>query len=318
MLEKRQRVEKTKIEHSIAYYLRVLVAGTLMGLANLVPGVSGGTMILACGVYEDFVAAVSAFTTLRIRKNHVIFVALIAMSAGGIILVLAGSVKRLVELHRPEMYSLFIGLAWGGVPLVMSHISRWRNKERLCLVAGLALMLAIALIEPTKGQVRSIPYYVLGGVFGSSAMVLPGISGAYVLMIMKLYEPILGAVHSFKEALSARAFSQIPFGIIIPVGIGVVVGIVAFSNAINFLLKRYRNTVTAFLLGLLIGAVFGLLPFSPLMSMASWNMDRPVRNVLGYVVHGGAIATPLQVLGCFGLLALGAVGSYSLSRVKEK
>ena len=294
----------------------MLVAGGLMGLANLVPGVSGGTMILACGVYEDFVGTVSAFTTARAKGQHVLFAALIAASAGAVIVMLAGPTEHLVVSHRAAMYSLFIGLAWGGIPLVRSQVTRWRVKEVVCLVAGLALMAVVAVIQPAGGAIKSTPYFFVGGVLGSSAMVLPGISGAYVLMVMRLYEPILGAVHSLKEAMAARSMAGVEFGIIIPVALGVVAGIVAFSNAIHFMLKRFRNPVTAFLLGLLIGAVFGLFPFNPIVSITSWGMPAHQVLPLAFLYGVGRIVTAAQIAVCLGLLAAGMLCSYGLSRIK--
>jgi len=304
------------IKHSWTYSLRVLVAGALMGLANLVPGVSGGTMILACGVYEDFVGTVSAFTTARIKRSHVFFAALIAVSAGAVILMLAGPTEYLVRSQRAAMYSLFIGLAWGGIPLVWSQVSRWRRKEFISLGAALALMAVVALIKPSGGAIKSTPYFFLGGVLGSSAMVLPGISGAYVLMVMQLYEPILGAIHSLKQAISARTLSGVEFGVLIPVGVGVVAGIAAFSNAINFMLKRFRDPVTAFLLGLLIGAVFGLFPFDPVATAVSWQMPAELSAPMAALSGGASIVTPLQLAACSGLLVTGMLCSYGLSRIK--
>ena len=98
---------------------RVLFAGALMGWANLVPGVSGGTMLLVCGVYPAFIRAVTDLTALRFRAATLAWVA--ALAAGGALAVLAsaGAVKALVEAHPIAMYSLFIGLTLGGLPLVL-------------------------------------------------------------------------------------------------------------------------------------------------------------------------------------------------------
>ena len=97
---------------------RGVLGGTLMGLANLVPGISGGTMLLAAGVYPGFIAGIAEVTTLRFRLRSLLLLGAIVASAAVGILLLAGTVRSLVVDHRWIMYSLFIGLTLGGVPLV--------------------------------------------------------------------------------------------------------------------------------------------------------------------------------------------------------
>jgi len=97
---------------------RGAIGGTLMGLANLVPGVSGGTMLLAAGVYPAFITAIAEVTTLRFRPRSLVLLGSVVAAAGIVILLMAGAVKGLVRDHRWIMYSLFIGLTLGGVPLL--------------------------------------------------------------------------------------------------------------------------------------------------------------------------------------------------------
>ena len=98
--------------------IRAAAGGTLMGLANLVPGISGGTMLLAAGIYPRFIRAIAELSTFKFRRASIIVLAVVALCAAAAIFLLAGPVKDLVVEYRWVMYSLFIGLTLGGVPIV--------------------------------------------------------------------------------------------------------------------------------------------------------------------------------------------------------
>ena len=252
------------------------IGGLLMGLANLVPGISGGTMLLAAGIYPDFVDSIAEITTLRFHKKAFVVLATVLGTAAVAILLLAGVVRGLVIDHRWVMYSLFIGLTLGGVPLVW-RLARPANPAVFWGLAGgflLMLLMAGMLGEPGGGGGGgSGPNFLLlvgAGVLGSSAMILPGISGGYLLLLLGQYEVILGAVDRVKigllgdSATGASADLSVATGaldVVIPVGIGVVVGMVGVSNLLRWLLKRHEKPTLGALLGLLFGAVVGIWPF---------------------------------------------------------
>ena len=253
-----------------AVALRGAVGGVLMGLANLVPGISGGTMLLAAGVYPEFISAVADLTILRIRRRAVLLLAAVIGAAALSILLLAGVVKDLVITHRWVMYSLFIGLTLGGIPLVWRLARRLTTGVLLGSLAGLAVMLVMAGgIDTVRSDAG--PNYVLltvSGLVGASAMILPGISGGYLLLLLGQYEPILGAVDRFKVGLLGSPGLGPDLGVALdalkvlgPVGIGLVVGVVGMSNLVRWLLVRFEKQTLGVLLGLLAGAVVGLWPF---------------------------------------------------------
>jgi putative membrane protein len=251
--------------------LRGVLGGTLMGLANLVPGISGGTMLLAAGVYPGFIEAIAEVTTLRFKTRSVLLLGTIVATAALGILLLAGTVKTLVVDHRWVMYSLFIGLTLGGVPLV------WRMARPLdrSLVAGgvvaFGIMVAMALTGGADGADVGGNYALvfMAGVAASSAMILPGVSGGYLLLLLGQYEAILGTVDQLKLGLLGNGASSGPdfalildaMHVVIPLGLGIVVGVVGVSNLLKWLLHHYEKATLGALLGLLLGAVVGLWPF---------------------------------------------------------
>jgi len=253
-------------------YVRGALGGALMGLANLVPGISGGTMLLATGVYPAFIASIAEFTTLKWRLRSISLLAAVGVAAALAILLLAGPVKTLVVDHRWIMYSLFIGLTLGGLPLVWRLAKPVDGRVAAGGVGGFALMVAMAFglgAGAGGGEAHGF-LLVLAGLAGSSAMILPGVSGGYLLLLLGQYEAILGGIDLLKRGLLGDSATGAPadFGlvidsmaIVIPVGIGVVVGIVGVSNLLKWLLDRHAKATLGVLLGLLLGAVVGLWPF---------------------------------------------------------
>ena len=240
--------------------LRLLVGGALMGLANLVPGISGGTMLVAAGVYRRFVDAVSDATRLRLSMITIVTLALIVFGAGAAVVLGARPVAYGLEHARWAMYALFIGLTIGGVPSLYALVKPLTPQTIGFAVLGLVVMLGVVFVQESQagaGGGGGSNWLMLGiaGAAGAAAMVLPGVSGAYLLLLLGQYEAVVTAIKDLARGdLSAMST-------VIPVGVGVLVGIAVVSNALRWLLHRYERATLAVLLGLLIGAPAGLYPF---------------------------------------------------------
>lgn len=304
---------------------RGAMGGLLMGLANLVPGISGGTMLLAAGVYPNFVRAVAEVTTLKFRKDSMVVLAAVAGSALLAIGLLAGLVKDFVVGHRWVAYSIFIGLTLGGVPIVWGLIKKGSREVWAGAAAGFAVMAAIAVWQASGDSsvgpsTAGFGLFFFAGIAGASAMILPGISGGYLLLVMGVYVAILAGIEDVKNALKAGDMGALMdplMGVVVPVGLGTVIGIVAVSNLIKWLLAKYERPTLGVLLGLLAGAVVGLWPF-----------QRGVAPNVGDVIKGqvltaetiGDVApkdfaietfTPgaVEVLGALGLIVAGYIAT---------
>ena len=248
--------------------LRCLLGGALMGLANLVPGISGGTMLLAAGIYPRFIQALADLSGLRLRKDSFLVLGLVGIAAATAILLGAGTVKDAVVEHRWAMYSLFIGLTLGGVPVLWQMTRPATNAFWVGTVAGLFVMAWLAWTQAhgaSSAESREgIAIMFFAGIAGASAMILPGVSGGYLLLVLGVYVPILSAIDTLKEALTANdlaSASDSILGVVLPVGIGVAIGVLLVSNLLKLVLERYEQPTLGVLMGLLIGAVFGLWPF---------------------------------------------------------
>jgi putative membrane protein len=252
--------------------VRGAIGGTLMGLANLVPGISGGTMLLAAGVYPAFIFAIAEMTKLRFTTRQVVLLSTIILSAAFAILMLAGTVRDLVVDHRWVMYSIFIGLTLGGIPLIWRMLQPATPAVGLAAAGAFGLMCAMAFTGRigADGSDGNLLLVFLSGLAASSAMILPGVSGGYLLLLLGQYESILGTIDQLKRGLLGDSVTGAGFdlglvmsamGVVIPLGIGIVVGVIGVSNLLEWLLERYEKATLGALLGLLVGAVVGLWPF---------------------------------------------------------
>lgn len=259
--------------------VRSAVAGVLMGLANLVPGVSGGTMILVTGLYDEFIGSVADVTRLRFTKRNVLFLLIVGGAALVAVAALAGTLSRAVTLYRSAMFALFLGLTLGGAPLLVRMVNGFTTSSLIGVLFGLAGMIAIATTKeepPDQEAIRAraaagefviVHDYardVAAGALGMSAMVLPGISGAYMLLVLNRYEPILASIAVTKDYVMSAGEQGDPavfLRVLIPTGVGAVISLVLLSNLLKLMLRQYQKPTLGLLLGILFGAVVGIWPF---------------------------------------------------------
>lgn len=321
--------------------VRCVLGGVLMGLANLVPGISGGTMLLAAGVYPDFVDAVAAITTLRRRLRPWIIAALVGVPAALAIGILAGLVRDTVLEHQWIAYSLFIGLTLGGVPLLWRMVRPVSAKATVGFIVALILMSVLVFLQQSAPAVADGGGGLLGlfiaAFVGSAAMVLPGVSGGYLLLLLGQYVPVLDAISTFTTAARAGDMGALMEAIIpiVAIGLGFSLGVVLISNLVRWLLLRHREATLGALLGLLLGAVLGLWPFREAIEPEPGSVVRGV--VVESTQHAQEIPmkhwpsqrfTPSagQIIGSVGLAVLGfglcwglgSIGRESKSKLNQE
>lgn len=262
---------------------RVLAGGFFMGLANLVPGVSGGTMILALGLYDRFIGAIADVTRLRLSRASLLFLGLVALGGAITILGLSGVAVGLVRDHRWIMYSLFIGMTLGGAPELLRHCKPLTPGAWISFALSLGLMAALAWGLSGAAIPATIPVFLGMGALAASSMILPGISGSYMLLIFGMYDTVIGS-------LSASAIKEDPgesLRVIVPVVLGAGLGMALLSNLLKVLLARYRQASHAALLGLLVGSVLGLWPFR--VPVHEDLAQKPFRKAVTMLVDGASL-----------------------------
>ena len=268
--------------------IRCILGGVLMGLANLVPGISGGTMLLASGIYALLVGAISDLAAFRVSRRSLVVLVLVVVPALLAIVLFSGVAGRFVLEQRWVAFSLFIGLTLG---VFQSSCDRFLRSDFLTVVGCIAGLVAMAFLAFGTGDPGapegggSILGLLVAGFAAGAAMLLPGLSGSYVLLVLGEYVVILTTIDEARAAVSARDWAGLVAAgwTVLPVALGVVLGIGTVGVVVRWLLKRARALTMGFLLGLLVGAVFGLWPFR-----------MPVPPQVGTIVRGDLIESVEQ------------------------
>lgn len=308
---------------------RLAIGGILMGLANLVPGISGGTMLLAAGVYPAFVESVAAATTLARRLRPWLVLACVGMPAVLAIGLLAGTVRDGVLEHRWVAYSLFIGLTLGGAPTLWAMLRPVPPRAVIATIVAFIGMVVLALMQETQpatsGGGGGLGGLFVAGFAGAAAMVLPGVSGGYLLLVLGQYVAVLDAIDAFKVAIRSGEVAVLIEAAwpLAAIGAGVLLGIVLVSNVVRWLLERHRAVTLGVLLGLLLGAVAGLWPFraavlpevgSVIRGEVITTMAAAEAVELKYRPTEAYAPSAARVAGSVGLILLGGFASIMLGR----
>jgi putative membrane protein len=249
----------------VLQHLVVALKGMAFGLSNIVPGMTGGAILIVLGVYEQFVDAVGNLATNRARRReYITFLGALGLGAVVAMIGLARVLSLLLDWRPVLMMFLFIGLLLGTIPSLFRLHSDMRLSPKRLIGAGVGLVIVVgfralerqgfhALLAADSGSVTGMMYALLTAIVAGAANVTPGISGSYVFLLAGTYQPIL-------DALSALARLQIRWEVLVPTGAGAVLGIVLASKAIDAALKRAPAMAAYTILGLLVGSAYGLWP----------------------------------------------------------
>lgn len=293
--------------------LRLFANGFLIGIANIIPGMSGGTLALVLGIYERLIGALRriglstikkllgvlrlkkrAFTEAgeELRRIDFSFLALLGIGAIVALLLTSKLIVYLLNDHHDATYGFFSGLILTSILIPARMLKRFAVKELIVLLIAVALILSLSLgmgekqlervayktgdaaaMDNRAESATGFPtYWELGLFFASgalaiSAMILPGISGSFLMLALGVYFPLLTAINTLIEGvpkLLKGVLSQpmLESLLILSVAaIGCLFGLLAFTRLLNYLLERYRNLTIAFLIGLMVGSLYGLWPF---------------------------------------------------------
>ncbi|MAB59256.1 MAG: DUF368 domain-containing protein [Verrucomicrobiales bacterium] len=240
--------------------LFLLLKGSAMGAANVIPGVSGGTVAFLTGIYERLIDAIKAFDLNAIKllfklrfkefstKIELRFLFAIGLGAFLSVLSLARVLEFLFESYQTQTWAFFFGLILASVIGVSRFIEEWNFSAWVSLIVGVMGASTLLFIPQTEGG-DSFVYLLLCGVAAISSMIIPGISGSFVLLVMGNYQMILGAI------------VDLDFGILVPFAIGCLLGIICLSHLISWIFKKYRNVAVGLITGFVIGSLLLIWPW---------------------------------------------------------
>ncbi|WP_428243742.1 DUF368 domain-containing protein [Gynuella sp.] len=263
-------------------YLGVFLKGFCMGGADIVPGVSGGTIALITGIYQRLLKALSSFDLVALRLlfqgrfksllEHVDAAFLASLLSGMLLAVvtMANILSYLLANYSPVVWGFFSGLVLAStIFLVRGHV-QWRLSFWLPFCCGMVLPVVLALAQPSHIE-PTWPIVFFSAVLAICAMVLPGISGSFILLMLGMYEHVLRAVREL-DILFLIVFMT-----------GCAVGILSFSRLISFLLEKYTASVMAVLTGILAGSMLKLWPWQfegRFLSPADYSQAHSTQNFL--------------------------------------
>lgn len=280
--------------------LVLVVKGFIMGIANIIPGVSGGTLALILGIYEDFIGAISHFFS-NFKKN-ICFLAPIAI---GILLAIA-SLSRVIDYsykHYPIPTSLFfVGLVIGGIPMLYSKVKGKKEVKQassyLIFLLTFALVIFMACSSLIFGEGLKVSLSNMGfvnylllflvGVIAAATMVIPGVSGSLVLMLLGYYYPVIAVIKEF-TSLKNIGSNILILGVF---GIGVLIGIVLISKLIEFLFNKYEAKTYFGVLGFIIASIIAI-PISAMLNIkVSFDIIQILIGII-FLVFGYTISYKL-------------------------
>lgn len=245
---------------SVKDYLVISVKGIAMGAADVVPGVSGGTIAFITGIYEELINSIKSVSPSSLRLifkgefrtfwetiNGNFLLSLIT----GIflsILSLARVIKYLLETYPVLVWSFFFGLIVASAIFVARYVGKWNAGVVLSAVTGLVVAWTITMMTPAEAN-TTWWFIFLSGAIAICAMILPGISGSFILVLLGMYKFILDAVGSFNIPVIALFLA------------GAVFGIISFSNVLSWLLRKYHDLTIALLAGFMAGSLNKIWPW---------------------------------------------------------
>ena len=244
---------------SIKNYLIIIVKGMLMGIADLVPGISGGTIALITGIYKDLITALNNLTFKNIKfnflknskKNKFDVLAFLVLGISFSILLFSNIILFLLDNYINEISSFFFGLIISSVFILLNKIKGIKISDILILVLS-ALIISQVLKLNSINQEITFAYIFICGFICSCAMILPGISGSYILLILGAYHFILKKLNTLFDSDSYLYISSFIFG--------GAVGIITFSRIIKWLFKSYEKRTMIVMIGFIIGSVSKIIP----------------------------------------------------------
>lgn len=263
---------------SIAQYFTVLAKGLAMGAADVVPGVSGGTIAFISGIYEELIETLHRLDLgiFKLWKKegskaawaHYNLGFLLALFGGVFISVLslAKLITYLLQEHPILVWSFFFGLVIASILFVGKQITRWNPKIVIALIIAAGFAFAITLAKPV-GSPDSTWFLFFAGFIAIIAMILPGISGAFILLLLGAYGAVIGILTQLGDGLTKMSWDMFSsaFVKLLVFAAGAIVGLKVFSRVLNWMFKNHKNLILAVLTGFMIGALNKIWPWKKVL-----------------------------------------------------
>lgn len=285
-----------------------------MGAANVIPGVSGGTIALITGIFERLINAIKSFDSTAIQLlfkgdikgllKHVDFAFLVSVGLGVLISIV--SLARLFDFllvsYPVYIGAFFFGLILASVFFVAKEVGRWRIIQILSFIIGAVIAVSISVLSPASPN-DSFLYLLMCGVVGACSMILPGLSGSFVLILMGNYQLVM-----------IDAVNDMNLAVLLPVAVGAGVGLLAFSYVLSWVFKKFRTQTLSLLSGFILGSLLVLWPWKNEITETFGDKVKVVGYdwILPAQFNGEVMmATVWAVVGIIVIVAMEYIAQYS-------
>ena len=281
---------------SFGKYILTSIKGACMGAADVIPGVSGGTIAFIMGIYDDFVGSIARIDKEAVKMlfkgqfkalwQHINGGFLLSLIIGILVSVvaLAGIMQRLLDTHPIQTWAFFFGLIVASSIFILKGISGWRIREGIMLVLGVALGVVICTLSPTQTS-DDLWFIFLSGALAICAMILPGISGSFILLILGKYEYIMESISDLTKGIDV-ADNLIIMGIFWS---GAIVGILGFSKCLRWLLGKWHKETLIVLAGFIIGSLVKIWPWTNIEAIITSQHPDVAQALAGNQVTAGIV-----------------------------
>jgi putative membrane protein len=311
-------------------YFFITLKGMAMGAADVVPGVSGGTIAFISGIYQELIDSINKvnFSCIATWKNEGFKVAwkqingsfLLALILGIAIsiLSLAKLITYLLKNEPIAVWSFFFGLVVASIVFIGKQISKYNATTIFALFLGTFISYFITIAEPTASP-ESYPYLFLSGFIAIIAMILPGVSGAFILLLMGSYETVMNTINQFREGLLKVDFELLWTAIskILVFGLGAILGLKLFSKILNWMFQKHKTTTLALLTGFMIGSLNKVWPWKEVLKTRINSHGEEVafleKSILPTEFKGESLLLQAIILMILGFLTI-----FMLEKIAQK
>ena len=318
------------MERSFKDFLMITLKGLAMGAADVVPGVSGGTIAFISGIYEELISTINKLdlSALKIWKSdgframwkHINGSFLLALFSGIAIsiLSLAKTIKWLLENEPIILWSFFFGLVVASIFLISKSITKWNATVIIALLAGTAISYYVTILEPTSSP-DNLLYLFFCGFIAIIAMILPGVSGAFILVLLGAYSTVIGMVNQFTESVYELNFSKLgdAFVKFITLLAGAVVGIKTFSKILNWMFANFKNSTLAVLTGFMVGSLNKLWPWKKTISWFE-NSHGVQEPLLQKSISPNLFSGDPKLVSALALMVIGFLVIFLLEKIAQR
>ncbi|MFN3909126.1 MAG: DUF368 domain-containing protein [Flavobacterium sp.] len=311
-------------------YFPLYLKGMAMGAADVVPGVSGGTIAFISGIYQELIDSIHQinFGLWKVWKQDGLaacwkqangnFLFFLVAGIATSILSLAKLITYLLHHHAVLLWSFFFGLILASIWMIYQQTNRWKWQEMLAFLASTFFAFYLTIMQPTTSP-DSYGFIFLSGFFAIIAMILPGISGAFILLLLGSYEVIIGSLGSLTPLIKAQDWEGLAVVIskLAVFGIGAILGLKAFSGVLHWMFAHYKNITLVVLTGFMVGSLNKIWPWKQVLSTRINSKGEEVPFLEKSILPNHYEGDP-QIFGAILYILIGFLAIFMLEKLAKQ